>query len=283
MKVKDALKVSLFFLFLIGFGISVFADEAEDCIYQNDKIRIVVGYHEDGSLNKVSTSIVSESVDLEGYSLDYTFIASQVNEKYQQGEKFFCPLYANGYHDDEKKILWFQLSDETDIGAYMVINRAKKPTPSSTPGQDPGSSEPGGSTPGSPSSGGQPQQHFHLGDDPKIRDLCSSSGFLTILGMVLNIITILKIAVPLILIGMLTIQIYPLINNPAEVKQVIEKSKKKIIAAVLIFFVPTIMNVILSALGDSTSVSTCYEHARDEAYIKERENAEKNYFSGTTE
>ena len=124
------------------------------------------------------------------------------------------------------------------------------------------------------------QQTFHLGDDPKIRDICESSGFLTVLHMVLIIVNILKLAVPLVLIGMLTMDIYPLIGNPGEVSKVVKKSKNRLIAAILIFFVPTIMQLILNALGDSTTVSTCYDHATDTGYIEDRKNAEKAYFSG---
>ena len=131
-----------------------------------------------------------------------------------------------------------------------------------------------------PASNSEPQQTFHLGDDPKIRDICESSGFLTVLHMVLIIVNILKLAVPLVLIGMLTMDIYPLIGNPGEVSKVVKKSKNRLIAAVLIFFVPTIMQIILNALGDSTTVSTCYDHATDTGYIEDRKNAEKAYFSG---
>ena len=126
------------------------------------------------------------------------------------------------------------------------------------------------------------QQTFHLGDDPKIRDICESSGFLTVLHMVLIIVNILKLAVPLVLIGMLTMDIYPLIGNPGEVSKVVKKSKNRLIAAILIFFVPTIMQIILNALGDSTTVSTCYDHATDTGYIEDRKNAEKAYFKGNT-
>ena len=124
------------------------------------------------------------------------------------------------------------------------------------------------------------QQTFHLGDDPKIRDICESSGFLTVLHMVLIIVNILKIAVPLVLIGMLTMDIYPLIGNPGEVSKVVKKSKNRLIAAILIFFVPTIMQLILNALGDSTAISTCYDHATDTGYIEDRKNAEKAFYKG---
>ena len=92
-------------------------------------------------------------------------------------------------------------------------------------------------------------------------DLCTSYGFLQALSIINIVLNIAKIIVPLLLIIKLTLDIYPLISNPNNQKKVMEIVFRRILAAVIIFIIPTAIQIVLSATGDSNDASRCYNNA----------------------
>ena len=77
-------------------------------------------------------------------------------------------------------------------------------------------------------------------NEAEMLDICESSGTLQVIYIVMTAFKILKYLIPLILIVRLTIDIYPLIINVDDRKKIIDVAKKRLIAAIIIFFVPTI-------------------------------------------
>lgn len=86
-------------------------------------------------------------------------------------------------------------------------------------------------------------------------DLCNQSGFLTIILLVKNVIKIVQIAVPVILILLSMWDIVRLvISSSVEFKKTIKKIVGRTLAAVFVFMVPVILNMVLSFLTETTSL-----------------------------
>ena len=113
-----------------------------------------------------------------------------------------------------------------------------------------------------------------LATDPKLSepiDICESKSVMKVLYMVKVAFSIIKVVIPLILVFTITLDAYPLINDPSSFKKVFPIIRKRLIAAFLVFFVPTIITVIMDAMGDDNRVSTCWNHA-DPAYYETLKN-----------
>lgn len=90
-------------------------------------------------------------------------------------------------------------------------------------------------------------------------DICSGDA-LVIFNVVGNILTIIKIAVPILLIimGSLDLMKAVMAGKEDEIKKSQGTFVKRAIAAVLVFFIPTIVGLIMSVIDqDKTSCLTC--------------------------
>lgn len=92
-----------------------------------------------------------------------------------------------------------------------------------------------------------------------IASMCSDSALAVILPIARRILTFIQIIGPLLCIISLTISFINLMMNPDEKKEP-GKIKNKIIALVLLFFVPTIVNAVMGILDDSTEFSRCWRY-----------------------
>jgi len=98
--------------------------------------------------------------------------------------------------------------------------------------------------------------------------LCESSGFLKVLYIIATLVTILKLFVPLLLIIMTSFDVFKIVSNPDSFKNVKSVVFKRLLAAVIVFFVPTIIGIVLESLGDTTDISACFTRAYPECYEK---------------
>lgn len=106
-------------------------------------------------------------------------------------------------------------------------------------------------------------------------DICESSGFLQALLILKTIFTIVCLLVPIILIFTISMDVYKLVTNPGDTKKVFPVISKRLIAALIIFFVPAIINIVLHFMGSGNDVSRCYNNANSE-YIEAVKVREKN-------
>ncbi len=106
-------------------------------------------------------------------------------------------------------------------------------------------------------------------------DICTSSGFLQALYILKSIFKIVCLIVPIILIFTITMDAYKLISNPGDIKKVMPVVSKRLIAALIILFIPAIVNLTLNALGQSNDVSACWNNANPD-YIEAARNREKS-------
>ena len=94
----------------------------------------------------------------------------------------------------------------------------------------------------------------------EISSSCNNSMLFTFLGVVKALLNILHIIVPLLLILSLTITITKLVQDPDE-KKAPKKIVNSVIATVVIFFLPTIINVVIDLVAGESNFSNCWEKA----------------------
>lgn len=97
---------------------------------------------------------------------------------------------------------------------------------------------------------------------------CSDYALVTILDIVRKAFDILQIFVPIILILMTVIQMVKLTANP-ELKNGTKKVITNVIAAVIVFFLPTIVDTVMGMLPSSEyfQVSSCWNVAKNYAEV----------------
>ena len=103
-----------------------------------------------------------------------------------------------------------------------------------------------------------------VGDYMMFLSVCDDSGFLSVILLARNILDIISIVVPIILIIMLSIELSKIVmgNTDKQVPAVIKSATSKVIAAVAIFFIPTLVNLLLSMLNVTKfSATACWNNA----------------------
>ena len=105
-------------------------------------------------------------------------------------------------------------------------------------------------------------------------NICEQSNILSVILYLKYLINILQFIIPIALIIMCTIDLGKIMLNPEDKKQ--PKILKRMIAAVLIFFIPTILNLVLDAAGQQSYTATdCWTNANTTTIAVLRENEEQ--------
>ena len=89
---------------------------------------------------------------------------------------------------------------------------------------------------------------------------CSSPALAGILSVIRNMLNIIGIAVPILLIVMSSINLAKMLKNPDD-KKGISKIKNSFLAAIIVFFIPVFVNVLMQAMGSNTTISDCWNNA----------------------
>ena len=88
---------------------------------------------------------------------------------------------------------------------------------------------------------------------------CNDPGLSSLLGVVRNVMNLIQIIAPILLLVMAAIHLTQLMRDPDDKKK-IKKVQNSALAAV-IFFIPMLVNVVFGMLGESTSISSCWNEA----------------------
>lgn len=93
---------------------------------------------------------------------------------------------------------------------------------------------------------------------------CSDYGLVSIIDIIRRVIETFQIIVPILLLTMLSVQLVKLVINPEE-KNSLKKITNRILSAVIIFFLPVVVNVIMSWLPatENFQVASCWKTAKD--------------------
>ena len=101
--------------------------------------------------------------------------------------------------------------------------------------------------------------------------ICDTLGFLQVMNLIKTLLNILRFVVPIIVIVMLVMDLVKNVINPNE-KDGMKKIVMRVSAAVIVFLIPTIINLIVHLINiifeDSVDTdytnSTCYTNANSE-------------------
>ena len=97
---------------------------------------------------------------------------------------------------------------------------------------------------------------------------CSSPTIASVLDITRKIFGLIQVIAPIILIVMATVQVLLLTINPEE-KDAFKKIYNKFLAAIIIFILPIILNVIMGLLPNSINISACWNEASNISYSSE--------------
>ena len=94
-------------------------------------------------------------------------------------------------------------------------------------------------------------------------DACSDYALANILSLTQTAFQIICVAVPIILIISIIITIISIVTNPDQ-KGIIKKIIVKVVAALIVFFLPTLVNILMGWLPDNEdgiNITSCWQKA----------------------
>ena len=97
---------------------------------------------------------------------------------------------------------------------------------------------------------------------------CSSPGIANLITVIKNILNLIWIIAPILAIIYLAINITKIMINPDE-KKLPKNIKNTLLALIIVFLVPTIVNAFMYMLDDSTDISSCWKDATAKSNFKE--------------
>ena len=89
---------------------------------------------------------------------------------------------------------------------------------------------------------------------------CSSGALRVILNAVKNIMKIIQIIGPILLVLAIILHVTKLMANPDD-KKIPKKILNSTLAAILLFFIPMFVNVVMNAMGQDYNISACWNSA----------------------
>lgn len=94
----------------------------------------------------------------------------------------------------------------------------------------------------------------------ELSSCCHDPGIISLIAIIKNIMDIVQIIVPILLIVYLSIQLTRMVVNPEE-KKGMSKIKNQILATILVFVVPVIVNAFMNIMPQTFQVSACWNVA----------------------
>ena len=92
---------------------------------------------------------------------------------------------------------------------------------------------------------------------------CDTVSSLVTMKALKKILSIIQIIGPIVLIVALTFHITQLVMNPDD-KKILKKILISILATVIIFFIPLIVNVVMGWMDNATTFSACWNSIPDD-------------------
>ena len=102
-----------------------------------------------------------------------------------------------------------------------------------------------------------------------ILSICSNSSILKVLYLIKIVITCIQIAVPIMLIVLIMLDFSKGVKDGISPTEILQKCKYRIIAAIVIFAVPLLVNTIIKISGNVSNFSTCWNNAIPENFNSE--------------
>ena len=99
-----------------------------------------------------------------------------------------------------------------------------------------------------------------------IYSCCSDYGLANILSILQKILNIIHILIPIILMAMVTVSFIKMVINPDEKKNM-KSLINKVLAAVLVFFLPTFVHAVMFMMPTSFEIYSCWDAASEVSEI----------------
>ena len=100
----------------------------------------------------------------------------------------------------------------------------------------------------------------------EITSKCNSATMLGLLSIVKRVLFLVQLFVPILLIVFAVISFIKLLNNPEE-KNGTKRIFNQFLAAVIVFFIPLLIDMVMGLLGENTNFSSCWKKAGDRIII----------------
>ena len=115
---------------------------------------------------------------------------------------------------------------------------------------------------------------------------CNDPALIGILSVTRKILEIIQIVVPILLLISISLTFMKLVARPDE-KKYLKNIKNSIISTFVVFFIPILINVLFNAMGESNTVSSCWQMAgtikQDAVYMPIEETPKKTIFTDPDE
>lgn len=93
-----------------------------------------------------------------------------------------------------------------------------------------------------------------------VLDTCNDPALSSVLASVKNIMLLIQIIVPIVLLVAATIEFVRLTINPED-KKGFRNILNKVMAAIIVFIIPVLINLVMGAVGESTDFTNCWNNA----------------------
>ena len=93
-----------------------------------------------------------------------------------------------------------------------------------------------------------------------IDNVCSSKVLENGLGLVKNVLVFIEILCPILFIAFISVCFIKGMTNPDD-KKLFNRIKNTAFSLIIVFFIPIIVNAVMSILGNSTKLSSCWNNA----------------------
>ena len=97
-----------------------------------------------------------------------------------------------------------------------------------------------------------------------IMSICDVPDALKVIRIIKTVITIIKIVVPILLIVSIMVDLMGNVSSSNVLDGIGKSITRKIVAAILIFMIPSFVNLIISTIDGSVEYKTCFEYATTE-------------------
>ena len=94
---------------------------------------------------------------------------------------------------------------------------------------------------------------------------CQSSELSLLLSFIRQLLNVIQIVIPILLLIIVAVHLSKLVVSPDNKKQ-LNKIKNSILAALIVFFLPMIINVLMANVSNDNSFSSCWNETRLENY-----------------
>ena len=91
---------------------------------------------------------------------------------------------------------------------------------------------------------------------------CSDAGIIMLVNATRKIFDLIQLIVPILLIVFASVELTKMVINPEE-KKGLKKVTNKFFAAIIVFFVPVIVNVFMQMMPNSFSVTACWNKSKN--------------------